>query len=36
MKPGARTRFVEGLKERRARHKERHHLIASQPRSAAS
>ena len=27
MKPGARNRFVEGLQERRARHKERHHLI---------
>jgi len=27
MKPGARQRFVEGLQERRARHKERHHLI---------
>ena len=27
MKPGARNHFVEGLQERRARHKERHHLI---------
>ena len=27
MKPGARNRFVEGLQERRVRHKERHHLI---------
>jgi uncharacterized protein (TIGR02611 family) len=27
MKPGPRNRFVEGLQERRARHKERHHLI---------
>ena len=27
MKPGVRNRFVEGLQERRARHKERHHLI---------
>jgi uncharacterized protein (TIGR02611 family) len=27
MKPGARNRFVEGLQERRARHKGRHHLI---------
>ncbi len=27
MKPGARQRFVEGLQERRARHKERHQLI---------
>ena len=27
MKTGARNRFVEGLQERRARHKERHHLI---------
>ena len=27
MKPGARSRFVERLHERRARHKERHHLI---------
>ena len=27
MKLGARNRFVEGLQERRARHKERHHLI---------
>jgi uncharacterized protein (TIGR02611 family) len=27
VKPGARNRFVEGLQERRARHKERHHHI---------
>ena len=27
MKPGVRNRFVEGLQERRVRHKERHRLI---------
>ena len=27
MKPGARRRLLDGLQERRARHKERHHLI---------
>jgi len=27
VRPGARNRFLEGLHERRARHKERHHLI---------
>ena len=27
MKPGARKRLLDGLQERRARHKERHHLI---------
>src|SRR5262245_22392334 len=27
MKPGARSRLIDGLKERRERHKERHQLI---------